>query len=105
MPVEPRAVPQVCAAPLADEGERILINFSGYDGLHPDAWGEYLIANAFSKSLVANFGIGNSPLPIPDQNDPSLVRSIGTPSNFQVFTSPQGASATWDPGTIQASEL
>lgn len=38
---------------------------AGYDGLHPNAIGEYQIAQAFSKALVDGFGIGKTPLIIP----------------------------------------
>lgn len=65
----------------------------GYDGLHPNAKGEFQIARAFSLTLVNDMKIGNSPLEVPG-NIPS--RPAPVPSNFKVFTSPQGATATWD---------
>ncbi|KAL5344459.1 hypothetical protein ACLOAV_010439 [Pseudogymnoascus australis] len=37
----------------------------GYDGLHPNALGEYQIARAFTATLVNNFQLGTSPLTIP----------------------------------------
>ncbi|OJZ88048.1 hypothetical protein ASPFODRAFT_43669 [Aspergillus luchuensis CBS 106.47] len=40
---------------------------AGYDGLHPNTLGEYQIARAFSLTLVKDYGIGNSPLIIPDK--------------------------------------
>ncbi|BCR97517.1 SGNH/GDSL hydrolase family protein [Aspergillus luchuensis] len=40
---------------------------AGYDGLHPNTLGEYQIARAFSLTLVKVYGIGNSPLIIPDK--------------------------------------
>lgn len=46
--------------------------------------------------------MGAVPLAVPDANDPSLVRDLPVPSNFQVFTSPQGVSATWDAGKSPA---
>lgn len=64
--------------------------------MHPNGWGEFQIAQAFSKALIAGFGIGSTHVTIPAQNDASVMRSIGAPTNFQVFTSPQGVSATWD---------
>ncbi|KAM5479137.1 hypothetical protein McanCB56680_005851 [Microsporum canis] len=70
---------------------------AGYDGLHPNAWGEYQIANAFSRTLVGDFKLGSKPLDVPSASDPSLIRDLPTPSNFQVFSSPQGVTATWDP--------
>ncbi|PTB46522.1 hypothetical protein M441DRAFT_126012 [Trichoderma asperellum CBS 433.97] len=63
---------------------------AGYDGLHPNAWGEYLIAQAFSETLLNDFGMGVVSLAVPGMNDPSLARDLPVPSNFQVFTSPQG---------------
>ncbi|KAK1250099.1 hypothetical protein MKX08_010102 [Trichoderma sp. CBMAI-0020] len=78
---------------------------AGYDGLHPNAWGEYLIAQAFAQTLLNDFGIGSKPLAIPDADDPSLARDLPVPSNFQVFTSPQGVSATWDEGTYLTKPL
>ncbi|KAK5242537.1 hypothetical protein LTR20_009968 [Exophiala xenobiotica] len=70
---------------------------AGYDGLHPDALGEYQIANAFTQTLVNDLKIGTSPLAVPAQSDPSLARNLPAPSNFKLFSSPQGVTATWDP--------
>lgn len=69
---------------------------AGYDGLHPTAWGEFQIANAFSQTLVNDFKLGTAPLAVPAQDDNSLIRPLPIPSNFQVFSSPQGVTATWD---------
>ncbi|GKZ18954.1 hypothetical protein AbraIFM66951_001914 [Aspergillus brasiliensis] len=52
---------------------------AGYDGLHPNAAGEYQIARAFSLTLVNGFGIGGSPLTIPDHVP---ERSHSTSFNF-----------------------
>lgn len=68
---------------------------AGYDGLHPNALGEYQIARAFTLTLVNNFKIGNSVLEIPSGVP---ARSLSEPSNFQVFPSPDGVVATWDAG-------
>ncbi|EFQ98504.1 hypothetical protein MGYG_01531 [Nannizzia gypsea CBS 118893] len=70
---------------------------AGYDGLHPNAWGEYQIASAFSTTLVNDLKLGSKPLAVPSPDNPSLLRDLPTPSNFQVFSSPQGVTATWDP--------
>ncbi|KFY31523.1 hypothetical protein V493_01031 [Pseudogymnoascus sp. VKM F-4281 (FW-2241)] len=70
---------------------------AGYDGLHPNAWGEFEIASAFTKTLFNDLKLGSGPLAVPDRNDPSLVRDLPAPSNLQVFSSPQGVTATWDP--------
>lgn len=66
--------------------------------MHPNAWGEYLIAQAFAQTLVDGFSIGSEHLAIPNEEDASLDRDLPVPTNFQVFTSPQGVSATWDEG-------
>ncbi|KAF4122962.1 Fibronectin type III domain [Geosmithia morbida] len=38
---------------------------AGYDGLHPNALGEYQIAHAFSRTLVRNMNLGSKPLQVP----------------------------------------
>lgn len=75
---------------------------AGYDGLHPNAWGEFEIASAFTKTLFNDLKLGSGPLAVPDPNDPSLVRDLPAPSNLQVFSSPQGVTATWDPSKWHA---
>lgn len=70
---------------------------AAYDGLHPNALGEFQIARAFTLTLVNNFQIGTSPLAIPS-NIP--VRSLPVPSNLQASSSPGGVTATWDAGTF-----
>ncbi len=69
---------------------------SGYDGLHPNAWGEYQLASAFSQTLVNDFKIGTSPLAVPAQGDPSLGRDLSVPANVKAMSSPQGVTVTWD---------
>ncbi|KAF7622830.1 SGNH hydrolase-type esterase domain-containing protein [Aspergillus flavus] len=44
----------------------------GYDGLHPNAKGEYQIARAFTLTLVKDLNIGVSPLSIPTMPDGPL---------------------------------
>jgi len=66
---------------------------AGYDGLHPNAIGEYEIAQAFSRTLVNRFQLGSSPITIPN-NIPA--RPLPIPTNFNVVTSPGGILATWD---------
>ena len=75
-------------------------NSIGYDGLHPNAWGEYLIANAFSQTLVDGFQLGSSALKVPPSTDSSVARGLTAPLNLKVFSSPQGVTATWDPGKL-----
>lgn len=50
------------------------------------------------ETLVNDLKLGSKPLAVPERNDPSLTRNLPTPSNLQVFSSPQGVTATWDPG-------
>ncbi|CAM1502206.1 Fc.00g041900.m01.CDS01 [Cosmosporella sp. VM-42] len=69
----------------------------GYDGLHPNAWGEFLIANTFSQTLVSDLELGSSALTVPSSTDGSLTRDLPGPSKFKVFSSLQGVTATWDP--------
>ncbi|EFR02396.1 fibronectin [Nannizzia gypsea CBS 118893] len=38
---------------------------ASYDGLHPNAQGEFQIANAFTLTLINDFKIGSSPLIVP----------------------------------------
>ena len=38
---------------------------AGYDGLHPNAQGEFQIAHAFTLTMINDFKIGSSPLVIP----------------------------------------
>lgn len=70
----------------------------GIDGLHPNSWGDYHIAYAFSETLVKSFGIGVCPLVPPPKDDPSLKRYLPIPSNLRVEQNPEGGvTATWDP--------
>ncbi|TPX11678.1 uncharacterized protein E0L32_007657 [Thyridium curvatum] len=46
---------------------------AGSDGLHPNAWGEFQIANAFSHTLVNDFGLGKNPIAVPARDDPRLA--------------------------------
>lgn len=65
-----------------------------YDGLHPNAIGEYQIAQAFSITLHGIFSLGSGPLVLP----PSYpVRPTPIPQDFTVFASPSGLTATWTP--------
>ena len=64
---------------------------AGYDGLHPNELGEYQIAQAFSQTLHTIFGYGSGPILIPLSIP---ARPLPMPSNFRVFTSPQGVTAT-----------
>ncbi|OBT46993.1 hypothetical protein VE00_02438 [Pseudogymnoascus sp. WSF 3629] len=65
---------------------------SGYDGLHPNAKGEYQIARAFSLALFYGFGIGTSTLSIP-ASVPG--RDSPVPFNVVASASPYGITVTW----------
>lgn len=69
---------------------------AGYDGLHPNAYGEYEIAHAFCVGLINGLGIGNSPLTIPI-SIPNRAALSQTPNNFMIQASPGGIHGTWDP--------
>ena len=61
---------------------------STYDGLHPNALGEYRIARAFGSTLHRSFGIGGE-----DPREPAalLPFSIVTPANLQFDGTQQGS--------------
>ncbi|MEU8210756.1 GDSL-type esterase/lipase family protein [Micromonospora sp. NPDC049044] len=65
----------------------------GYDGLHPNARGEYKIAQAFERTLVNNFRIGTSVPAIPNT---IAARPTPVPRNVVVEPGPQGLKVTWD---------
>ncbi|KAL2257719.1 hypothetical protein VTK26DRAFT_9261 [Humicola hyalothermophila] len=64
-----------------------------YDGLHPNALGEYQIAQAFSRTLASAFSLGRGELAIPDRIPP---RPLPTPTNFTAVSAPSGIVVTWD---------
>ncbi|KAK3180954.1 hypothetical protein K4F52_007768 [Lecanicillium sp. MT-2017a] len=66
---------------------------AGYDGLHPNAYGEYLIAQAFSRTLHNEFGVGKSELQLPTSYPP---RPLPVPSNIIAVSEPMGVKVTWD---------
>ncbi|MEU1750150.1 GDSL-type esterase/lipase family protein [Micromonospora arida] len=65
----------------------------GYDGLHPNARGEFKIAQAFQRTLVNNFRIGTSVPAIPTTIP---ARPTPVPRNVVVEPGPQGLKVTWD---------
>ncbi|MEU1680408.1 GDSL-type esterase/lipase family protein [Micromonospora zamorensis] len=65
----------------------------GYDGLHPNARGEFKIAQAFERTLVNNFRIGTSVPAIPNTIP---ARPTPVPRNVVVEPGPQGLKVTWD---------
>ncbi|MFC9288043.1 phosphatidylinositol-specific phospholipase C domain-containing protein [Streptomyces sp. NPDC057052] len=64
-----------------------------YDGLHPNALGEYRIAQAFGTVLHKEFGIGAA---APDVPDSAPGRSLATPSGMKFDGTQQGVTATWN---------
>ncbi|KAK4238771.1 carbohydrate esterase [Achaetomium macrosporum] len=66
---------------------------AAYDGLHPNALGEYQIAQAFSRALKSVFNFGHSELAIP-RNIPR--RHVPTPANLEAVSAPSGIVITWD---------
>ena len=65
-----------------------------YDGLHPNARGEYHIAQAFARSLQKHFGFNGKELEVPEKIDP---RPVSTPVNVRTVSYPEGMFTTWDP--------
>jgi hypothetical protein len=66
---------------------------AAYDGLHPNALGEYQLAQAFSRTLVSAFSLGRNPLEIPEHIPP---RPLPTPTQFKAVAAPNGIVVTWD---------
>ncbi|MFI2241193.1 fibronectin type III domain-containing protein [Streptomyces chrestomyceticus] len=67
---------------------------AGYDGLHPNALGEYQIAQAFVRTLHNSYGLGsqliNIPARIPDR--PTLA-----PGTLWIGSGPSGITLNWKP--------
>ncbi|KAJ6779723.1 hypothetical protein PWT90_02066 [Aphanocladium album] len=66
----------------------------GYDGLHPNAVGEYSIAKAFAETLHNKFGIGSGGLDSPATYP---IRSVDLPNNIKAEGVATGVAVTWDP--------
>ncbi|KAL2118759.1 hypothetical protein VTJ04DRAFT_5718 [Mycothermus thermophilus] len=66
---------------------------AAYDGLHPNALGEYQLAQAFSRTLVSAFSIGSKPLEIP-KRIPS--RPLLVPAGLKLVSDPSGVIAFWE---------
>jgi hypothetical protein len=60
--------------------------------LHPNALGEYQLAQAFSHTLIASFCLGRSELAIPC---PIPSRPLPTPQNVVATPSPGRVTVTW----------
>ncbi|MCX2928233.1 GDSL-type esterase/lipase family protein [Streptomyces sp. NEAU-W12] len=68
---------------------------AAYDGLHPNAFGEYQLATAFEQTLHDRYDLGRGPIPFPPENLP--VRPTPVPAGLKAESSPQGVTVTWDP--------
>ncbi|GGS09851.1 hypothetical protein GCM10010269_56170 [Streptomyces humidus] len=66
---------------------------ASYDGLHPNALGEYQIAHAFELTLHDGWGIGGS---VPNVPAAVPARPTPVPSNVNAVTAPLGITVTWD---------
>ncbi|GAA2655463.1 hypothetical protein Adu01nite_91390 [Paractinoplanes durhamensis] len=67
---------------------------AGYDGLHPNALGEYQIAQAFERTLHDSYGLGASVPAVPAQI-PARPTPAAYPINAE--TVPGGIKVTWIP--------
>ncbi|MCR8945160.1 fibronectin type III domain-containing protein [Streptomyces sp. OUCMDZ-4982] len=65
----------------------------GYDGLHPNALGEFQIARAFEQTLHHEYGIGQSVPGIPGSVP---ARPLGSVNNVVAASSDLGVTVTWD---------
>ncbi|MFJ9843357.1 GDSL-type esterase/lipase family protein [Kitasatospora sp. NPDC101155] len=66
---------------------------AGYDGLHPNALGEYQIAQAYERTLHDGWGIGSF---VPDVPTNVPARPTPVPSNVKAEANPAGITVTWD---------
>lgn len=67
---------------------------AGYDGLHPNARGEYEIAGAFAQTLHSGYGLGTS---APTTSGVLPSRPTPIPSGVSAEASPLGFTVTWEP--------
>ncbi|MGX4695386.1 GDSL-type esterase/lipase family protein (plasmid) [Streptomyces sp. JNUCC 63] len=68
---------------------------AAYDGLHPNAFGEYQLAIAFEQTLHDQYGLGRGVMPFPPENLP--VRPTPVPTGLKAESTPKGVTVTWDP--------
>lgn len=66
---------------------------AGYDGLHPNARGEYQIARAFATTLHDKWGLGAGVPPVPATTP---VRPTPVPSGVRADATPSGVTVTWN---------
>jgi hypothetical protein len=68
---------------------------AGYDGLHPNALGEYQIAHAFERTLRDQYALGFTVPDVPASAD-IPARPTPVPSNVNAQPSPEGVTVTWN---------
>lgn len=66
---------------------------AAYDGLHPNAKGEFQIAQAFERTLSKEYGIGYF---VPDVPAAVPARATDAISGLRARTTPGGIKVTWD---------
>lgn len=66
---------------------------AGYDGLHPNALGEFQIAHAFETTLHDRYGIGQI---VPDVPRSVPERPVGLAANVKAVSSDLGVTVTWN---------
>ncbi|MEU6818591.1 fibronectin type III domain-containing protein [Streptomyces sp. NPDC046860] len=66
---------------------------AGYDGLHPNALGEFQIAHAFETTLHDRYGIGQT---VPNVPRTAPDRPVGIAANVQAAPSDLGVTVTWN---------
>jgi len=66
---------------------------AGYDGLHPNALGEYEIARAFSIALQPDYAPNGSALTVPATMP---VRPCTVPANVRATSAGSKNTVTWD---------
>lgn len=80
---------------VAELCKRYTAETAAYDGLHPNALGDYQIAQAFADTFVEKLKLGITSVNIPD-NIPQ--RYLPSPTQLRIVSSPYGVTATWQPG-------
>ena len=66
---------------------------AGYDGLHPNALGEYQLVHAFTETLHSRFGLGSGPFEVPATIP---TRPCPAPSHPYAVTTATGVTIMWD---------
>ncbi|KAK4209311.1 hypothetical protein QBC37DRAFT_450660 [Rhypophila decipiens] len=64
-----------------------------YDGLHPNAMGEYHIAQSFAQALKQHFGFIGDDFPVSPSPEPRIV---STPPNVGTPSFPEGLLTSWN---------